>query len=1074
MEMRTPHSRCGFLLARAPRLLASRVQRLVALTLATVLVAATANPQSPGGGSAPATLPLTKTAEASPLRPDKNRAQTAYQAGRRAEQAGDWKDAYAAYSEATVYGPTDKEYSLLREHSRFQLIQGLADLAERQLLSGDVAGARQQLVHALEIDPNYAIARERLEELPQDSLDVKPETRPRLAGLPRLNPKPGTRDFDFRGTTRSAYEELGRQFGVTVAFDGDLADRIVRFRAPNVDFETALMVLSRQTRTFTRVVDDHTLFVTDDSTQKVRDYAVEIEKNLPLPASVTSDEMNETVRMIREMTGISRTQLNTATRTLTVRSTEENVALAQALIEQIEQPHGEMMLEIEILQVDRDAAHQLGITPPESTTVFTLSPDQIFKLQQAQKNGTLLSVLASIFGSNSVLGAAAGGLGTVLPPLIAFGGGKTIFLATVPGAGANFSQTLSAVRSARRILLRAQDGKPATFFVGDRYPISLGILSNSLATTTTSALAQALLLGSLPHTNYATGAAPVSVATGVFNGKNDQHLDLVTANHGDAVTSGTVSLLLGAGDGTFGAHTDFQVHIPQDANLSAPTAVAVGDFNGDNILDVAVTDFANNNVAILFGKGDGTFTPPTPAETFATGSGTKPVGHPVALLATDINGDGVLDLAVVNQGDGVAAGSVSILLGRVAPNGKADGTFATPITYPVGIKPTAIASFGVSAGGGPSLVVTNQVDNSVSVLLQDSTHTFTAKLDPATGKNPATGGGPAGITVSDFNRDGHLDLAVTNHTDNTVSILLGSKNDDGTFGTHTDFAAGSGPMGIVAADFTNAGTPALVVADQSGNDLSVLIGNGDGTFASPVTLPSGAGPVALAVADLTGNGSLDLISANGIANSVTVTLNTLQSSNPSSIPSSSTSPQTAYPSAEYVDLGLKVKATPRLHGDDEVTLHLEFDIRALSGSSVNGIPVLTNRTLDQTLRLRENQTSVLSGIVEASESRTISGLPWTATAPGAGYLTGNHTADTKDTETLFIITPRALRLPPRNPRALYAGRGEPSTPPAPVAPPPGVPVPPAPPPGAQPISPGGPLPPPPPGGFQLPPPGRPQ
>jgi len=371
-------------------------------------------------------------------------------------------------------------------------------------------------------------------------------------------------------------------------------------------------------------------------------------------------------------------------------------------------------------------------------------------------------------------------------------------------------------------------------------------------------------------------------------------------------------------------------------------------------------------------------------------------------------------------------------------------------------------------------VVTNQVDNSVSVLLQNSTHTFTAKLDPPTGKNPATGKGPAGIAVSDFNRDGHLDLAVTNQTDNTVSILLGSKNDDGTFGTHTDFAAGSGPVGIVAADFTGAGTPALVVADQSGNDVSVLIGIGDGTFASPVTLPSGAGPVALAAADLTGNGSLDLISANASANTVTVTLNTLQSSNPSSIPSSSTSPQTAYPSAEYVDLGLKVKATPRLHGGDEVTLHLEFDIRALSGSSVNGIPVLTNRTLDQTLRLRENQTSVLSGIVEASESRTISGLPWTATAPGAGYLTGNHTAETKDTETLFIITPRALRLPPRNPRALYAGRGEPSTPPSPVAPPPGVPVLPVPPPGAQPITPGGPLPTQPPGGFQLPPPGRPQ
>jgi hypothetical protein len=1047
--------------------------------MAILLATATVGPQSlPVTSVSSPTASGAKTSEGSAPRPDKNRAQNAYQTGRRAEQEGDWKTAYAAYSDATAYAPGSKEYPLLREHARFQLIQGLIDLAERQLLAGDTHGARDQLVRALEVDPNYAIAQERLAELPSDAPALAPVQGSKLAGLPRLKPKPGTRDFDYQGTTRSAYEELGRQFGITIAFDGDLTDRPIRFRAPNVDFETALMVLSRQTRTFTRVVDDHTLFVTEDSAQKVREYAPEVEKSLVLPASVSSDEMNETVRMIREMTGITRTQLNTAARTLTVRSTEQNVALAQALLEEIEQPHGEMMLEIEILQVDREAAHKLGIVPPSSSTVFTLSPDQIFQLQQAQKNGNLLSVIQGLFSSNSALGAAAGSLGAVLPPLIAFGGGRTIFLATVPGASANFSQTLSAVRSARRVLLRAQDGKPATFFVGDRYPISLAVLSNSLASTTTSPLAAALALGSLPHASYATGQGPVALATGNFF-SGDTHLDLAVANQGDSANSGTVSILRGVGDGTFEAHNDFAVHTAQDAKLSVPSAIAVGDFNGDGFLDLAVTDSANNNVTILLGKGDGTFTAPV---TYPTGTGATPVGNPVALLATDLNGDGVLDLAVVNQGDGVAAGSVSILLGRVV-NSKGDGTFAAPTAFPVGVKPTAIESADLNGDGLTDLVVTNQNDNSVSVLVQNADHTFTAKLDPTTGKNPATGNQPAGIAVSDFNRDGHLDLAVTNNNSdgNTVSILLGKG--DGTFGAHTDFAAGAGPKGIVAADFVNSGTVDLAVADQAGNKVSVLVGNGDGTFASPVTLPSGSGPVAVAAADLKGSGSLDLIDADQFANTVTVTLNNLQSSGSSSTSTSSTSAgQAAYPSAEYVDLGLKVKATPRLHGDDEVTLHLEFDIRSLSGASVNGIPVLTNRTLDQTVRLRENQTSVLSGIVETNEARTISGYPEASAVPGAGYLTGNHSADIKDSEMLFIITPRAMRLPPRNPRAIYAGRGEPSTPPTPVGPPPGLLAPPPPPPaqqpapapGTQPEPPQQPAPPTPapPGGIQLPPFGR--
>jgi len=1056
--MSTPQPRYCLLLARANTLPASRIRPVLSLALAALLIAASASPQSQRG-LGPASPSSARTQAGAPEktapRPDKNRAQIAYQAGRRAEQAGDWKTAYPAYSEAATYAPASKEYPLLREHGRFQLLQGLADLAERQLLAGDTAGAREQLLHALEIDPYYVIARERLAELSPDSVSVTPEKGPRLAGLPRLNPKPGTRDFDYRGTTRGAYEEVGRQFGVTMAFDGDLADRSIRFRAPNVDFETAIMVLSRQTRTFTRVVDEHTLFVTDDTVQKVREYALEVEKSLVLPASVTTEEMNETVRMIREITGIARTQLDTATRTLTLRSTEENIALAQAVLEQIEQPHGEMMLEIEILQVDREAAHQLGITPPTSAREFTLSLAEVRQLQQAQNNGSLIQVLQSIFGSSSALGAAASGLGAVLPPLIAFGGGKTIFLATLPGASANFGQSLNVVRSAQRILLRAQDGKPATFFVGDRFPISLGLLSSSLGSLTSSLAASGILSGLLPRKDYSTGTAPVALAIGDFNG--DGHPDLVVANQGD----GTISILLGVGDGTFGTQTP--IAIPGGTLPSAPSAVAVGDFDGDNNLDIAVTDSANSKVAILLGNGDGTFKVPV---TYTTEIGASPVAGPVALLATDIDGDGVLDLAVVNQGDGVANGSVSILFGH-SVNGKGDGTFIPTAAYQVGVKPTAIASadFNVNPDKRPDLVVANQNDNSVSVLLQNVDHTFTAMLDPLTSKNPATGKGPAGIAITDFNRDGRQDLAVSNQSDNTVSILLG--NGDGTFGTHTDFAAGSGPVGIVAADFTGNGNPDVVVADNGGNQLSLLIGNGDNTFTSPIAIPSGNGPVAVAAADLNGNGTLDVIAANETSNSVTVTLNTLQSASSSSLPSSGG--QSAYPSAEYVDLGLKVKATPRLHGDDEVTLHLEFDIRSLAGAAINGIPILSNRTIDQTIRLRENETSVLSGLIETNEARTVSGLPWTATAPGVGYLTGERTADTKDTEMLIVITPRALRLPPRNSRAIYAGHGEPSAPATPITPPPPVPPQPVPPTGTQPPPPPGTQPvPAPPGGFPQP------
>src|SRR5207248_3078866 len=121
------------------------------------------------------------------------------------------------------------------------------------------------------------------------------------------------------------------------------------------------------------------------------------------------------------------------------------------------------------------------------------------------------------------------------------------------------------------------------------------------------------------------------VAVGDFDG--DGKLDLAVANFNSA----NVSVLLGKGDGTFQAPNNFVVG-------TEPISVAVGDFNGDGILDLATAngiDFGggSNNVSVLLGKGDGSF---QPAMNLAAGS------NPHSVAVGDFNGDGKLDLAVVN------------------------------------------------------------------------------------------------------------------------------------------------------------------------------------------------------------------------------------------------------------------------------------------------------------------------------------------------------------------------------------------------------------------------------------------
>src|SRR5260370_7472553 len=122
------------------------------------------------------------------------------------------------------------------------------------------------------------------------------------------------------------------------------------------------------------------------------------------------------------------------------------------------------MLEIELLEVDRNKAQQLGITPPASTQAFLISPNDIRTLQKSKDLSNALTILGQLF--------SAKGLSSI-PGFTLFAGGYTTFLLTLPGVAANFSDALSLVQSGRHLLLPPQTGNPPTSFVVHLFPIRL-------------------------------------------------------------------------------------------------------------------------------------------------------------------------------------------------------------------------------------------------------------------------------------------------------------------------------------------------------------------------------------------------------------------------------------------------------------------------------------------------------------------------------------------------------------------------------------------------------------------------
>jgi Bacterial type II and III secretion system protein len=285
-----------------------------------------------------------------------------------------------------------------------------------------------------------------------------------------------------------------------------------------------------------------------------------------------------------------------------------------------------------------------------------------------------------------------------------------------------------------------------------------------------------------------------------------------------------------------------------------------------------------------------------------------------------------------------------------------------------------------------------------------------------------------------------------NQGDNTVSIILSSANADATFvaAAGSPLPTAATPAGIVIANFTGGNVPSLAVTNQGQSTLGIYIGVGEGSFSNRLEIATPTSPSAVISATLTSSGLPDvaLTALGSTTNQGVVTI--FQDS--SSFASGTTPTQTPYPGAEYVDLGVKVKATPTLHENHEVTLQLEFEIRALTGTNINGIPVLSNRTLSQVVRVKDDETTLIGGLLDQEETRAIAGLPGLANIPDAGYAFGTHNNTRQETEFMILITPRRLRSPVRQGRTILAGRGDPTTrgslgagvppPPQPAGPPP--------------------------------------
>jgi FG-GAP-like repeat/Abnormal spindle-like microcephaly-assoc'd, ASPM-SPD-2-Hydin len=401
---------------------------------------------------------------------------------------------------------------------------------------------------------------------------------------------------------------------------------------------------------------------------------------------------------------------------------------------------------------------------------------------------------------------------------------------------------------------------------------------------------------------YTLSRPPFGLLIADLNG--DGNLDLVATDLVDSQNNQAFGVFLGNGDGTFQQPVLYDnnaacchaalVDINRDGNLDVVALYdnllcvslgngngsfqpanctnnlpeqfnyfAVGDLNADGKLDLAMTGQSGNGsyyLGILLGNGNGTF---------QTAQLTTLTNYPEGITTADFNGDGILDLAVADNGDSV----VLLFLG----NG--DGTFRTPSRLPVPLEPFGVSAADMNGDGKLDLVVGDYgyALASLSILLGNGDGTFQNYAD----YDALYSGFSA---IADFNGDGRLDIAAPNYLggvavmlqDNGTTAMLSSKSVD--FATQL-VGAVSQPKLVT---LTNVGTTPLTISNISVsqyfselNNCRTVQPNGScriATYFTPTTTGTLIGYIAIAD---NGGGSPQLINLSGVATIVSLSPSSL-------------------------------------------------------------------------------------------------------------------------------------------------------------------------------------------------------
>jgi general secretion pathway protein D len=410
-----------------------------------------------------------------------------YKQAQTAEDKDDIVTAYEDYYKAYQKEPKNMRYKTGYERTRFPAAAEFVKRGEKLRDQGDNTGALTDFLHAIEIDPSNELAqqeiqatREKINAPPNQESSLSPNANPEftsIGGPPELKPmsnEPLT--IHSVEDSKIVYQTVGKLAGVNVLFDPDYTSKRIQVDLTNVDLYDALRIIGTISGTFWRPITGNTIFVAQNNRGKRAELDEQAVQTFYLTNVSQQQDLNDVQTALRNVFTTAKLYAVPSQSAIIMRGTPDELLLAQKLIDDLDKARPEVVIDIAVMEVNRDKTRQIGIQLPQTATI---------NFQQSNANNTTSSTSTTSSNTTSTTTTGTTG-GLSLNDLAHLN--ATNFAVTIGQAQANLLLNDTDTKVLQNPRIRASDGQQATLKIGERVPVATGSYQTGAATAIVSSL----------------------------------------------------------------------------------------------------------------------------------------------------------------------------------------------------------------------------------------------------------------------------------------------------------------------------------------------------------------------------------------------------------------------------------------------------------------------------------------------------------------------------------------------------------------------------------------------------------